>query len=462
MLRSAAHSLPAALRRTEFFLSVASIAALVMLAGRWTMPAAAVSRAAAAPKAYVGLFKDNAIAVVDTGSDALIKTIPIPAGPHGLAITPDGARVFASSDGDSKVSVIDTTSDTVVDTIEVGAMPHGLALTPDGRTLLVAVFGAGQVVFIDTSSDAITGRLAVGSPHNIAVTPDGSTAFVASQQQGNTALVVLDVASRTRTGTVPLDKTPRALNVRPDGGQLYFTIAGDDAVEVLDPTTLQIVGRIPVGASPHHPLYTPSGEYALVVSQGTNELNQIDPETNMLTATTTVGKNPHWIATDRDGETAFVTNEDSGDVSVVDVATMTVEATIPVGNGPRKIVVQPFPLTRQAAGAAAAAGGPMHGETTRMESGSAAVGRSDESGGADVAISGFSFSPQTLTVAAGQSVTFANDDGVAHTSTSDDSNWDSNPIAPGASFTVVFDQPGIYTYHCAIHPFMQGTIVVGG
>src|SRR5690242_1587050 len=75
--------------------------------------------AASAPKAYIGLFKDNAVAVYDTGSNTVMKTIPIPAGPHGFVVTPDGRWVYASSDGDSVVSVIDTTSDTVSSTIQV-------------------------------------------------------------------------------------------------------------------------------------------------------------------------------------------------------------------------------------------------------------------------------------------------------------------------------------------------------
>src|SRR3954454_17207007 len=73
-----------------------------------------------APKAYVGLFGDSALAVIDTGSNRLIRTIAIPAGPHGLVITPDGAKVFVSSDGASTVSVVDTATDAVVASIEGG------------------------------------------------------------------------------------------------------------------------------------------------------------------------------------------------------------------------------------------------------------------------------------------------------------------------------------------------------
>src|SRR5689334_10051123 len=85
----------------------------------------AAGAATMAPKAYIGLFKDNAVAVFDTASNQVIKTIPIAPGPHGIVITPDGHFVYASSDGDAVVSVIDTTTDEVTRTIDVGPTPHG-------------------------------------------------------------------------------------------------------------------------------------------------------------------------------------------------------------------------------------------------------------------------------------------------------------------------------------------------
>src|SRR5678810_514552 len=98
----------------------------------WVGPVAAV----AAPKAYVGLFKDDAVAVIDTAQNKVVGTIPVPKGPHGPVITPDGRKVYVSSDGASTVSVIDTAGDRVVEHIEVGATPHGLAMSPDGRKVV--------------------------------------------------------------------------------------------------------------------------------------------------------------------------------------------------------------------------------------------------------------------------------------------------------------------------------------
>jgi YVTN family beta-propeller protein len=54
--------------------------------------------AAGAPKAYVGLFKDDAVAVIDTAQNKVTGTIPVPKGPHGLVVTPDGRKVYVSSE----------------------------------------------------------------------------------------------------------------------------------------------------------------------------------------------------------------------------------------------------------------------------------------------------------------------------------------------------------------------------
>ncbi len=69
------------------------------------------------------------------------------------------------------------------------------------------------------------------------------------------------------------------------------------------------------------------------------------------------------------------------------------------------------------------------------------------------------FSPTPLTVAAGTSVTWGNNDSTTHTTTADGGNWNQT-FAPGTTTTVKFDTPGTYSYHCSIHSFMKGTIVV--
>jgi len=407
-------------------LAGAALALILSVAGGFADNAAA--KAANGPKAYVGLFKDNAVAVIDTANNSVLARISVPTGPHGMVITPDGRWVYVSSDGDSKVSVIDARTDSVAAAIEVGTSPHGLAITPDGRLVLAAVFGTNSVAFIDTASRTVVGKLPVGNPHNIALSPDGRTAYVAAQMKDSLGLAVLDVAGRSQTAFVPLDKTPRALSVSPDGKRVYFTLAGSDAVQVLDTSSKAIVNQIAVGASPHLPLATPDGRKVLVVSQGPGELYILDPAAGTVSAHLAVGTLPHWIALTPDGRRAWVTNEGSNDVSLVDLASATKTATIPVGNAPRKIAIQPATLP----------------------AGTAAL---------KTEIRSFAFAPD-LVIAAGQEVVWTNLDAVPHTVAADDGSWASGEIARGASFARTFDKPGTYAYHCGIHPFMKGTLTV--
>ena len=79
-----------------------------------------------------------------------------------------------------------------------------------------------------------------------------------------------------------------------------------------------------------------------------------------------------------------------------------------------------------------------------------------------VVMSASSFSPATLTVSRGTTVTWRNDSGVTHTSTSDNAGWDSGDILPGASTTTTFNTIGMFTFHCTYHRAMgmTGTIIV--
>ena len=79
---------------------------------------------------------------------------------------------------------------------------------------------------------------------------------------------------------------------------------------------------------------------------------------------------------------------------------------------------------------------------------------------ANVNISGFAFVPSTLTVSVGTTVTWTNKDSVTHTVTSNDNLFNSGDLAPNATFEFTFNQKGTFGYHCSIHTFMTGEIIV--
>jgi plastocyanin len=80
--------------------------------------------------------------------------------------------------------------------------------------------------------------------------------------------------------------------------------------------------------------------------------------------------------------------------------------------------------------------------------------------GVTIPIANYAFGDGTLTVPAGTTVTWVNNDEDGHTTTSDTGLWDSSELAPGATFAFTFTDPGTYPYSCLDHPGMTGAIVV--
>ncbi|MFJ2189180.1 plastocyanin/azurin family copper-binding protein [Kitasatospora sp. NPDC087861] len=80
-----------------------------------------------------------------------------------------------------------------------------------------------------------------------------------------------------------------------------------------------------------------------------------------------------------------------------------------------------------------------------------------------VTIKNFAFSPATLTVKAGTTVTWTNTDSDAHTVTSKQGSGgplQSAALATNDTYSYTFTQPGTYPYYCTIHPFMTATVEV--
>ena len=81
-------------------------------------------------------------------------------------------------------------------------------------------------------------------------------------------------------------------------------------------------------------------------------------------------------------------------------------------------------------------------------------------GGSTVSIKNFAFNPASITVAAGTTVVWTNDDTTGHTVTADDGSFDSKTIDTGGTFSQTFGTAGSFTYKCTIHSSMTATVVV--
>jgi plastocyanin len=79
-----------------------------------------------------------------------------------------------------------------------------------------------------------------------------------------------------------------------------------------------------------------------------------------------------------------------------------------------------------------------------------------------VKIDNFTFAPATITVRAGGTVTWVNDDDIPHAIAADDHSFKSKVMDTDGRFSTTFAKPGTYGYFCSLHPHMTGKVVVTG
>lgn len=82
--------------------------------------------------------------------------------------------------------------------------------------------------------------------------------------------------------------------------------------------------------------------------------------------------------------------------------------------------------------------------------------------GPAVAIKGFAFVPQVITVAPGTTVTWTNADEDPHTVTANDKSFHSAAMDSDERFSFTFTRPGEFAYFCSLHPHMTGKVIVRG
>jgi YVTN family beta-propeller protein len=80
----------------------------------------------------------------------------------GIAVAPDGRKIYVTTGRFGKVFAIDTSTDQVAGSVAVGGRPWGIAITPDGKTLYTANGPSNDVSVIDAATLQVTARIKVG------------------------------------------------------------------------------------------------------------------------------------------------------------------------------------------------------------------------------------------------------------------------------------------------------------
>ncbi len=116
---------------------------------------------------------------LDSGA---VKHIAVGGVPMGIALSPDGKRVYACTRNGNTVAVIDAASDEVKGKIELSGQPARLHFTPDRRYLLVSLIESGEVAVIDPAAGREVRRIRAGaSVEGLGIDPAARFGYVSAQ-----------------------------------------------------------------------------------------------------------------------------------------------------------------------------------------------------------------------------------------------------------------------------------------
>jgi YVTN family beta-propeller protein len=231
-------------------------------------------------RVYVSNFGGTTVTVIDatTAPHSVLATVTGLDHPFGIAATPDGTRAYVVNTGVSGVSVIDTDStsptfNTIVATISLGVtLPcqnsgirscPGVAVSPDGTRVYVTLSGSNVVSVIDADPTSPTFNTVVASvtvgnaPRSIGFTPDASRGYVTDSGTSSNNVSVVDTDPTSPTfhtvlAMIPVGNDPWGVAFTPDGTQAYVSNFSGNTVSVIDTTASPpaVVNTVTVGALP--------------------------------------------------------------------------------------------------------------------------------------------------------------------------------------------------------------------
>ncbi|MEO7003005.1 MAG: beta-propeller fold lactonase family protein [Ktedonobacterales bacterium] len=209
--------------------------------------------------------------------------------PVHMAQAPDG-HVFVTNFGGADVSVVDTTAWRVERTIEVPAGPHGIALSPDGRYAYVACYKSATVAIISTITETLAGAIALPAgtePYGVVTSADGRYLYVTAN--GRSSVYVLDAQTRRIVTDVQVGLRPQLIARSPDGKTLYVPSGSGHSLTFLDigaDAAHPIArGSTLINGYPHGVAVTPDGRYVIVADTTGKTVSVVDARTMALVAT---------------------------------------------------------------------------------------------------------------------------------------------------------------------------------
>jgi YVTN family beta-propeller protein len=297
---------------------------------------------------------DN-ISLIDPATNhvvAEVKGVPIN---HGAAASPDGSRLYFSSEAEQTLHVVDGATLQLTKKIPLSGRPNNISISPDGRRVYVGIVSSpGAVDVVDTASlERVKSIPTKGGIHNVYVTPDGK--YLVAGSIAGKLMTVIDQKTDEPVWTLFNEGVrPMAFETNADGStkRIFVQLSDFHGFAIVDFAQRKETGRIelpndipadkvdkgPFNASPSHGIgVAPDGKTLWVTSRPNARVYTYSlPDLKLLPNPIDLGGRPDWVTFTPDSKLLYIATENTDSVVAIDVAARKEVTRIKVGRSPKR------------------------------------------------------------------------------------------------------------------------------
>lgn len=279
--------------------------------------------------------------IIDVASGRTLATLPTGQGPHEVVMSADGRAAvvtdYGARTGGKTLTVIDVPGLRVARTIDLGqyTRPHGIVFLPGDSLVAVTSESTETVVIVSVAGGAV--RRAVPTKHNgshmVAVVADGSLMYTGDIGSNTVSELNTRTGEYVRSFDVPAQ--PEAVNVTPDGAEVWVGSNATGRVSVVDPKTGAVTTAAEGLGWPYRILFSPDRRFAFLPDLRGETLRFLDRASRLeLGRLTFAGGGPQGITITPDGRYLFQSLSREGRVAIIDVSKREVVGHLSTGETP--------------------------------------------------------------------------------------------------------------------------------
>lgn len=292
--------------------------------------------------------KERTLSFIDPKALKEVAKIPVPGGPHELAVSADGRLAYVANYHQSddtpghSISVIDIVARKEIKKIELGGlmMPHGI-VQAGGKFYFTseATRTVGRYNPATSEVDWVRGT-GQSLTHMPVVSPDGKRLYATNMMSNSVTAIDIEAPGQDPAAIkqITVGDKPEGVAVSPDGKEIWVGHNGDGNVSIIDAATLTVKQTLKVGQVPLRLIFTKDGSRVVIADPKASEMLVYDAHTKQEIKRFKVPGAPVGFALSPDEKRAFVSLVGAAKAALVDLDTGSIIGSVPTGGAPDGIV----------------------------------------------------------------------------------------------------------------------------